>query len=440
MNKNKGKILTIAMVIVMLCVSIIYPSALTTSTGTEITSCESADEGRLLINWTKVNVDGYELMLAQNDRFTRNAQTLTYSGDKQKASLSKLDKNIIYYMKIRTFNVENGQKVYSAWSSVKSERVHAHDYRRTMTTRTTCTQAGVYTYVCNTCGKYYKESVPAATSHSYKWINNGNDTMSYKCQVCGDVKETKNCNYVKTATVKATCTSTGYTQYECSDCGATKKETINKSNHTYNVTKDTSTEKTYTCTVCGDTYTEKKNDQNTESNGNGNKNESDNKNENKTDESVSNIDKEYTIDLGNGKTTTVTGHYDEEMANEIFTQLNDYRESKGLAALKKGSTALQNAANIRATEITYYFNHYRPNGERALISFTGSTGCCAENIAKYQKTATEVMKDWKNSSGHNANMISKYPTSISISVFAKYNGTLNGKRVYSYYFVQFFGW
>ena len=81
--------------------------------------CESADEGRLLINWTKVNVDGYELMLAQNDRFTRNAQTLTYSGDKQKASLSKLDKNIIYYMKIRTFNVENGQKVYSAWSSVK---------------------------------------------------------------------------------------------------------------------------------------------------------------------------------------------------------------------------------------------------------------------------------------------------------------------------------
>lgn len=73
------------------------------------------------------------------------------------------------------------------------------------------------------------------------------------------------------------------------------------------------------------------------------------------------------------------------MANEIFTQLNDYRESKGLAALKKGSTALQNAANIRATEITYYFDHYRPNGERALISFTGSTGCCAENMQNIKK-------------------------------------------------------
>ena len=48
-----------------------------------------------------------------------------------------------------------------------------------------------------------------------------------------------------------------------------------------------------------------------------------------------------------------------------------------------------------------------------------TTGCCAENLAKYQTSVTQVMDCWKESSGHNANMISKYPTSVAISVFVK---------------------
>ena len=81
-----------------------------------------------------------------------------------------------------------------------------------------------------------------------------------------------------------------------------------------------------------------------------------------------------------------------------------------------------------------------PNGVRALTSLSKATGCCAENLAKYQTSVTQVMDCWKESSGHNANMISKYPTSVAISVFVKAQKNDNGTISYTYHYVQLFGW
>ena len=426
MVKKRETFLIIAVAIIVLMIGVIHPSALDTPTETSITYCASGDEGRLLINWKVVNVDGYELMLAQNSTFTRNPQTLTYSGDRRKASLTDLKKFVVYYVKVRTYNEENGQKIYSNWSEVKSVRIHSHNYKRTLTTKPTCTENGAYTFVCSECRRFYKEPAQAL-GHSYKWTDNGDGTMSYKCERCGDVTDTKDCVFELTKTINPTCTEDGYNEYICNDCGAIKKDTISKLNHNYEL-NETSTEKIYTCVNCGDTYTEKKEET-----------KKDEIVDNNTNENA-NVDQEYTIDIGNGQTTTVKGHFETEMEESIFEQLNEYRRENGLAELNKGSDALKDGANLRATEITYLFDHKRPNGERALTSLTSTTRCCAENLAKYQKTVDEVMKDWKASSSHNSIMLSKSPKTVSISVFAKYERTVANKPVYSYHFVQFFGW
>ena len=125
------------------------------------------------------------------------------------------------------------------------------------------------------------------------------------------------------------------------------------------------------------------------------------------------------------------------IAGESMT--NVYRISVTLTD-EIDSEKLQEAANIRGYEIAHTFDHVRPNGVRALTSFSSSTHCCAENIAAYQRTAESVMTDWKESAGHNANMLSKYATSVSISVFAEPYLNRNGDVRYRYYFVQLFAW
>lgn len=145
----------------------------------------------------------------------------------------------------------------------------------------------------------------------------------------------------------------------------------------------------------------------------------------------------YTIDLGNGQTTTVKGHIDVQMESQIFDMVNQYRKEQGLeeqAILSPGSAAMQAAVDTRAVEISYSFSHTRPNG-LTPFSFSDAPEICAENIAAGYPNAQSVMTGWKNSPGHNANMLEYIIDSGSIGVFAKYVGT----NSYTYYYVQLFG-
>ena len=145
----------------------------------------------------------------------------------------------------------------------------------------------------------------------------------------------------------------------------------------------------------------------------------------------------YTIDLGNGQTTTVKGHIDVQMESQIFDMVNQYRKEQGVeerAILSPGSAAMQAAVDTRAVEISYSFSHTRPNG-LTPFSFSDAPEICAENIAAGYPNAQSVMTGWKNSPGHNANMLEYIIDSGSIGVFAKYVGT----NSYTYYYVQLFG-
>ena len=140
-----------------------------------------------------------------------------------------------------------------------------------------------------------------------------------------------------------------------------------------------------------------------------------------------------TIDLGDGETTTVYGYYDEEMADELVDMLNDYRTEQGVDTLEV-STELTEAAQTRSAEISYYFSHDRPNGDSC---FDLSSEMYGENIAAGYTTADAVMTGWKNSSGHNANMLNAGYNTIGISVFVAVSGDNEG---YGIYYVQDFGY
>lgn len=149
-------------------------------------------------------------------------------------------------------------------------------------------------------------------------------------------------------------------------------------------------------------------------------------------------DRFYVIDLGNDEVDIVYGHYEIEMANEIFNRLNAYRSQNGLYTLNQASEILQLAGDIRTNECSCLFDHTRPNGENVLDSF-GWFGACAENIAWFMPygSAEDVMDGWKNSPGHNANMLWDVPTSVAISVFVRMD-TDTGYSEYNY--VQLFGY
>lgn len=158
----------------------------------------------------------------------------------------------------------------------------------------------------------------------------------------------------------------------------------------------------------------------------------------KTNRQTLTKDRTYTIDLGNGKTTTVVGHYEREMEEEMFNAVNQYRRDNNISELGPGYYKLKNAADIRAYEIAYYFEHIRPNGERALVSFS-MYHCCCENIAKGQQTVEKAMNDFKNSKRHNAGMLCSDFEYLSVSIFAEYQYTVNGKKQYKLHYVQFYG-
>lgn len=138
------------------------------------------------------------------------------------------------------------------------------------------------------------------------------------------------------------------------------------------------------------------------------------------------------IDLGDGTYKTVYGYYDDEMTDELIDMLNEYRVSNGLSKLTV-STGLMQAAKTRSAEISYYFSHDRPNGTDCFVLSDEMSG---ENIAAGYGSAESVMSGWKNSTGHNANMLGAY-TKIGISVFVAVDGDNEG---YSRYFVQNFGY
>ena len=97
----------------------------------------------------------------------------------------------------------------------------------------------------------------------------------------------------------------------------------------------------------------------------------------------------------------------DEAAVEILKLVNIERVKAGRKPLKLSRELFRPAA-IRAKEITKFFSHTRPNGLPFSSTFYGiEYNTIGENIAAGQTSCEMVMKQWMDSPGHKANILSK---------------------------------
>ena len=76
----------------------------------------------ILVTWKKVSgVKGYQVQVATNKKFKKNKKPVTIKKQKTpKTTVKKLKAKKKYYVRVRTYKIVNGKKVYSSWSKVKS--------------------------------------------------------------------------------------------------------------------------------------------------------------------------------------------------------------------------------------------------------------------------------------------------------------------------------
>lgn len=146
--------------------------------------------------------------------------------------------------------------------------------------------------------------------------------------------------------------------------------------------------------------------------------------------------KAYEVDLGNGEVGTVYGYLEDEYNNtvingensyldengwsyKVFVLENEYRVVNGLDALE-WNYYLQEGANLRAVEAGYKFSHTRPNEEPW---YTVSTYMSGENLGSGHKSPEAIMQGWKDSEGHNRNLLSSSFKSVAVGVFHMYTFT-----------------
>uniref|UniRef100_UPI002F3F30D3 CAP domain-containing protein n=1 Tax=Intestinibacter sp. TaxID=1965304 RepID=UPI002F3F30D3 len=113
---------------------------------------------------------------------------------------------------------------------------------------------------------------------------------------------------------------------------------------------------------------------------------------------------------------------------EVLEIVNKERKSNGLKPLTLNKE-LSNVATIKSQDMINkgYFDHTSPTYGSPfdmMKSFGISYKAAGENIAKGQKTPSEVMNSWMNSSGHRANILSANFTELGVGIAKDSKGTI----------------
>ncbi|MCK9330549.1 MAG: SafA/ExsA family spore coat assembly protein [Candidatus Cloacimonetes bacterium] len=126
--------------------------------------------------------------------------------------------------------------------------------------------------------------------------------------------------------------------------------------------------------------------------------------------------------------TTPTSNNLRALETEVVRLVNAERSKAGQPALTE-NTELSNVARTKSEDFVNnnYFSHNSPtygSPFEMLESFGISFTAAAENIASGQRTASEVMNSWMNSSGHRANILSPTYNQIGVGIARDNNGSL----------------
>ena len=101
----------------------------TTTAQTEVAKPKSTNTKKIKaakkaisVTWKKVSgVKGYQVQVATDKKFKKNKKTVTVKKQKTtKTTVKKLKAKKKYYVRVRTYKIVNGKKVYSSWSKIKT--------------------------------------------------------------------------------------------------------------------------------------------------------------------------------------------------------------------------------------------------------------------------------------------------------------------------------
>jgi len=104
---------------------------------------------------------------------------------------------------------------------------------------------------------------------------------------------------------------------------------------------------------------------------------------------------------------------------EVLDLTNKERAKSGLKPLKSDDQNLNNSAHAKSVDMNQnnYFSHDSPkygSPFNMMKSFGVTYTSAGENIAMGQKTPTDVVKAWMNSSGHRANILNGKFTHLGV--------------------------
>lgn len=102
-----------------------FNSKLSGVTTSSVKSVKNLKGKKAKVTWAKkANVDGYQVQVATNSKFTKNKKAKTISGSSvRNYTFTKLKKDKTYYVRVRTYKICNGKKYYSNWSSAKKVKI-----------------------------------------------------------------------------------------------------------------------------------------------------------------------------------------------------------------------------------------------------------------------------------------------------------------------------
>ena len=290
---------------------------------------------------------------------------------------------------------------------------------------------GVRTHKCEACGYYKAEAIPKLEcSHArvdfYK-VREANCVAKAKgmllCLDCGkvldsnyekgEVNSSRHLHMTEEVITERSYREDGVTKYTCEDCGYTYTEVRPKAecDHTWDgkvkvsttevvVKMPTSTECGYTdsiCDRCGKSVL----------------------GDNLEDKHPIHPCNTYTLVDGKGVTHTIYGWFDYEAAKEVWRLTNEYRVENGLNELVYNDS-LQWASDIRGYEESVDFAHSRPASSDMWTTVCSQWTYGAENLVGLVESPEHAIDAWKNSPGHNRNMLYNGLKGLSVGYFHRY--------------------
>lgn len=151
-----------------MCVAVMLataPNTLTVNAATKNTVKTSVSKVEskaksIKVTWKeKSSVKGYQVQYSTSSKFKKSAtKTKTIKNKKTKSVTIKNLKgcNKKYYVRVRTYKVVNGKKVYSSWSKAKNVKTLNHQWKNS---------------TCKVCGKIKSNSASSNSTNSNSSAN-----------------------------------------------------------------------------------------------------------------------------------------------------------------------------------------------------------------------------------------------------------------------------